>query len=75
MLGRFRFSWKWAVLIGLALLVRLVSLFPGYVEAYYSSGLYPLTSALQRALTGWLPFSVGDVLYLHLIQCVMGIEL
>lgn len=64
MLGRFRFSWKWAILIGLALLVRLVSLFPAYVEAYYSSGLYPLTSALQRALTGWLPFSLGDVLYL-----------
>lgn len=64
MLGRIRFSWKWAVLIGLALLIRLVSLFPDFIETYYSSALYPLTSALQRALTGWLPFSVGDLLYL-----------
>jgi hypothetical protein len=64
MLGRFRFSWKWVLLIGLALLVRLVSLFPGIVETYYSSALYPLTSAIQRTLTGWLPFSIGDLLYL-----------
>ena len=64
MLGRFRFSWKWVVLIGLALLVRLVSLFPNFIETYYSSALYPLTSALQRTLTGWLPFSIGDIIYL-----------
>lgn len=64
MLGRIRFSWKWTALIGLVLLVRLVSLFPNFVESYYSSALYPLTSALQRTLTGWLPFSVGDLLYL-----------
>jgi hypothetical protein len=64
MLGRFRFSWKWVVLIGLALLVRLVSLFPGIIETYYSSAFYPLSSAVQRRLTGWLPFSVGDLFYL-----------
>jgi hypothetical protein len=64
MLGRFRFSWKWVVLIGLALLVRLVSPFPNFIETFYSSALYPLTSALQRTLTGWLPFSIGDIIYL-----------
>ena len=33
------------------------------IEQYYSLGIYPLLSTLQRFLFGWLPFSIGDVAY------------
>lgn len=64
MLRRFRFSWKWGLLLGLALFIRIVSQFPNLIESYFSSALYPLTSGLQRWLTGWIPFSVGDLVYI-----------
>jgi hypothetical protein len=45
------------------LLVRIASFFPSAVEAWYSNGFYPHWSTFERTLTGWLPFSLGDVLY------------
>jgi hypothetical protein len=38
-------------------------LFPGAVEHYYSNGIYPVISRGLRFIFGWLPFSVGDILY------------
>ncbi|MBD3583967.1 DUF3810 domain-containing protein [Flavobacterium selenitireducens] len=43
--------------------IQIVSLFPGIVEKYYSNGLYTWISSAQRWIFGWIPFSVGDVLY------------
>lgn len=37
------------------------------VEAYYSQGFYPHISYLMRFIFGFLPFSVGDLLYIALI--------
>lgn len=37
------------------------------VEAYYSQGFYPHVSSVMRLFFGYLPFSVGDLLYLVLI--------
>ena len=45
------------------LLVKLLSHYPDFVERYYSNGLYQLTSKALRYVFGWLPFSVGDILY------------
>ncbi|THU40634.1 DUF3810 domain-containing protein [Niastella caeni] len=53
----------WLVLIGLAISIKIFSLFPDAVEKYYASGIYPVISKLQRILFGWLPFSVGDIFY------------
>lgn len=33
------------------------------IEQYYSLGIYPYISTLQRYLFGWIPFSIGDVFY------------
>ncbi|MFD2516841.1 DUF3810 domain-containing protein [Salinimicrobium flavum] len=44
-------------------LVKIVAMFPQYVEDWYSTGIYPVTSSLQRMGLGFLPFSVGDLLY------------
>ncbi|HLU80489.1 MAG TPA: DUF3810 domain-containing protein [Flavobacteriaceae bacterium] len=47
--------------------INLLSRFPNFVEKYYSFGLYPIISKIERFLLGWIPFSVGDVLYAFLI--------
>lgn len=48
------------------LLVLWSSNHPQFVETYYSNGLYPLIATGLRFLLGWIPFSVGDLLYLVL---------
>ncbi|MBC7902043.1 MAG: DUF3810 domain-containing protein [Gemmatimonadaceae bacterium] len=53
----------WLIVLLLILVIRIFSNFPEAVERYYSTGLYPLISGLQRILFGWIPFSIGDILY------------
>ncbi len=48
------------------LAVNWMSAHPQWVETYYSLGLYPHIAAFFRRLYGWIPFSVGDVLYFSL---------
>lgn len=48
----------------LAISIKLFSLDAERVELYYSRGFYPAVSATLRFLFGWLPFSLGDILYL-----------
>jgi hypothetical protein len=55
------------------------SRYPAAVERYYSMGLYPVIARGQRLLFGWIPFSVGDLLYgvvavLLLYRLVRGIR-
>lgn len=38
-------------------------MFPEAVENWYSNGLYPIISRTQRIALGWIPFSIGDILY------------
>lgn len=61
----------WIVWIGLAVAIKLFSLFPGAVEQYYAQGIYPPVAAAQRLLFGWLPFSAGDLLYLLLVIWIL----
>ncbi len=49
------------------LLLNILSLFPEFIERWYSNGLYPKLSFAERTLLGWIPFSVGDVVYTVLI--------
>ncbi len=55
---------KWIVVLSVAIIIKIISLFPPFVEEYYSNGFYPFIARLQRMLFGWLPFSIGDLLYL-----------
>jgi hypothetical protein len=69
------------ILIIIALLIRIFSLFPEAVERYYSHGMYPVTAAIQRILLGWIPISIGDLFYgaaivylaYKLIQLIKGL--
>ena len=45
------------------LLIGWASAHPAWVERWYSRGVYPWISRFFRALYGWVPFSVGDLLY------------
>jgi hypothetical protein len=54
---------NWIILVVIAVCIKLFSFFPGAVEKYYSTGLYPFIARFLRLLLGWIPFSVGDILY------------
>ncbi|SMC84408.1 DUF3810 domain-containing protein [Cellulophaga tyrosinoxydans] len=44
-------------------LIKWLSNYPDIIENYYSNGLYVQLSKSYRFLLGWIPFSVGDLLY------------
>ncbi|MEJ7739523.1 MAG: DUF3810 domain-containing protein [Chitinophagaceae bacterium] len=54
-----------------AAFVKVFAFFPHAVELYYSNGVYPYIGQTQRMLLGWIPFSIGDVLYsIFFIYCL-----
>ena len=44
--------------------IKAATFYPLWIEKYYSRGIYPYISWFYRTLFGWIPFSVGDILYL-----------
>ncbi|MEI6948786.1 DUF3810 domain-containing protein [Paraflavisolibacter sp. H34] len=50
-------------LLSVAALIKLLSLNAGWVERYYTYGFYPKVAAVLRLVFGWVPVSVGDLLY------------
>lgn len=51
------------LLLIICILLSVLSRFPVLIENYYSKGLYPLIASGLRISFGWLPFSLGDLLY------------
>jgi hypothetical protein len=45
------------------IIVNLLSLFPQFVEDYYSNGLYRYIAAASRTIFGLVGFSLGDIIY------------
>tara|TARA_R110002050_G_scaffold118625_1_gene236093 strand:- start:19931 stop:20998 length:1068 start_codon:yes stop_codon:yes gene_type:complete len=45
------------------ILVKWLSNYPELIEEYYSKGCYVYSSKFFRFLYGWVPFSIGDLLY------------
>ncbi len=50
-------------LIPQIILVKWLGSYPNLIETYYSKGLYPIIAKFSRTVLGWIPFSVGDILY------------
>ncbi len=44
-------------------LIKIATFYPEWIEKNYSRGIYPTISWLYRTTFGWIPFSVGDILY------------
>lgn len=55
---------KTAILLAVALFIHLFSRDPQWVESYYATSFYASLSSFQRFVTGWVPFSIGDLVYL-----------
>lgn len=49
------------------IIVQYISRFPDFIETYYSRGLYLPISLFFRKSIGWIPFSIGDLVYLFFI--------
>ena len=45
------------------LLVAFLSGYSSFIEKYYVHGIYPVIAKFLRRLFGWIPFSMGDILY------------
>lgn len=61
---------KWLgniVLFIIAAVIHFISSNPVLVEKYYSTGIYIPISKTLKYLLGWLPFSVGDLIYVLLV--------
>lgn len=54
----------WLIAIALVIFIKLFSLNGAAVEKYYTYGIYPVYSTISGFLLGWIPFSVGDILYI-----------
>lgn len=58
---------RYFIAIGIGVVVILllswIKQSPTFVEQYYSRQFYPAFSYLPKFLFGWLPFSVGDMVY------------
>jgi hypothetical protein len=62
------------ILLAVAIVIRIFSSYPAAVETYYTQGIYPYIGQVQRFLLGWLPFSLGDLLYAAaVIFLLMGV--
>lgn len=44
-------------------LIKILARFPEFVERFYSNGIYHFISKMMHYAFGWIPFSVGDILY------------
>lgn len=54
-------------LIPQIIMVKWLGSHTDWIETYYSNGAYPYISRFFRILLGWIPFSVGDLIYTSLI--------
>ena len=58
-----RFLIPFIILLILAIAIKVLSFFPVTIEHFYSNGFYPPFSRALRKITGFVPFSLGDVCY------------
>ena len=65
------------ILVVLVVLIRIFSFFPEAVEQWYSTGFYPKFAAVQRVFLGWIPISIGDLLYawagIYIVRKTVGL--
>jgi hypothetical protein len=52
-------------------IVYLLSKFPNFIENIYAKGIYLFISSFFRTIFGWIPFSIGDLLYTLLVILII----
>ena len=58
-------------LIPQIILVKWIGQYPRFIESYYSLGVYPFLSKISRTAFGWIPFSIGDIIYALLFLAII----
>ena len=66
-------SYKLLVLVLICLGIHLFGRNSQWVDDYYAYGIYLYISKALRFLLGWIPFSIGDFLYLAIIILVLRV--
>ncbi len=56
-------KWIWLILVLLIIIIRLFAQNHYHVEKFYTNNFYYFFAITLRFLFGWIPFSIGDVLY------------
>lgn len=51
------------ILLGTAIFIYILGLFPNFVLNFYSTGIYPIISTSIRWISSLIPFAIGDILY------------
>ncbi|TAL42963.1 MAG: DUF3810 family protein, partial [Chitinophagaceae bacterium] len=69
--GKIMKTSSWVLLIIMVLVIKFASTQPLWVEENYSANIYPTISKIQRSIFGWIPFSVGDLIYAFLVLIVL----
>jgi hypothetical protein len=59
-----RWQWFWLLLLVLIIGIKLWAINHSRVEVFYSKYFYYYFAIFLRFLFGWIPFSIGDMLYL-----------
>lgn len=54
-------------LLGIAICIRAIAINENMVESFYATSVYARIGSFFRLLFGWLPFSIGDILYMIVI--------
>lgn len=54
---------KWIAALLLIISIKIFTFDKLWVERFYSTGVYIYFSKMLRMLFGWIPFSIGDILY------------
>lgn len=54
------------------ILIGWASRHPHWIEKFYSNGIYPEISGFLRRLLGWIPISVGDIIYTFVFIALLG---
>ena len=52
-------------------IVAVLSHYPSIIDTYYVNGIYPVIAITLRFLFGWIPFSIGDIVYAFLIFAIL----
>ncbi len=53
----------WLIVLLLVIVIKIFTANSLWVERFYATGIYRSFSKILRTLFGWIPFSVGDILY------------
>lgn len=56
-------KWFWLSGVGGIIIIRLAATNQDAIEKFYSENFYYYFSIVLRFLFGWLPFSIGDIVY------------